>query len=128
MKTELDTRLDSTKVANVLADLKMCLEAVCAKHGLKVSGQKTKWYAQHMDLKLTLLTPNGLTPAAVTYEKYRRTLNLPPLNTEIHIDKADYKIVGMKIGGPHKSICLIKVGTDKPYRFPYKSLKAKLGL
>jgi len=55
----------------------------------------------------------------ITYKRWARALNLPDLGSRFNNNK--YEIVGMRVGGPYKSLIYKDLSNGKRYRISVKT-------
>lgn len=124
--------LTQERVNNLNADLRMVLKAVAAKHGLDLNKQHVTWSPNDASLRVIMTVEGGKSKDQVTYDRYKLKLGLPALETDIALDGKNFKVQGMRVGGPHKTVILrcTDPGPDsgKLFKLSARGFKAKIGL
>ena len=86
-------------IRKMQADLKKSLDDVGMRYGYKLTFGNGKYDSEgNFTLKLVGNKDGAKSADAQRYEKYRLSMHLPPLGTEMRFDKK-YAIVGMNITG-----------------------------
>ena len=120
--------LDRARATLVMEDMKMVLKVIGAKYDLNLGNFNLKYTKDGVSVKFDMTLEGGLTPQEKKYDTYRAKFNLPPRGTVIMLDGTDYKLVGLRFGGPHKMVLLERLSDGKGMKISVRGLTAKIGL
>jgi len=113
-------------------DLNAALELLAKKHGISLSAGNITFDPVNgtATIKVLASTKSKGNPRqdvrdnkdVATYSRWRLMLGLPPLLSEF-IDRGErFSIVGMRVGGPYKSVICKSLVSNKLYKFRSQDL------
>lgn len=105
--------VDKKKAQQLMDDLQSALKAVADKHGLTLTKNHIT-YGDMIKVALNFEVKGGLSKDEITYTKWRYKLGLPPIGHHFTYKGQTAVAVGLRVGGPYKSLIFTMGG--KTYR------------
>jgi hypothetical protein len=105
--------IDVKRLKDILKDIDEALLVVARKHGLRGFVRSNVKYTQsefHFKLQSSVegtIEEGALNGEAITYNRWRARLGLPPLGSKFIYKSKVAEIIGLRIGGPVKNVIFL---------------------
>lgn len=132
--TKQVTKFDSNNVKTILDECREALEAVAAKHGLKLQRKNCRYQDDELPVAFKMLVVeadadgNAMSSEAKDFVRYAPSFGLKAedLGREFTSRGNKFRITGLKPRSPKFPILACEVRTGKAFKFPLDIVEAEL--